>query len=284
MASIRMSDSLRRNILNNFKKQIKAVYSDNTGLDEHVQGIVAKMHSPEAIDLIDRSIQLDKDYAIYQDPLDPVAEFNSNYFVTVHSIGFIMNPNRPDKDNCTMLTGVLDKSHHSNEFVWHKPYISSYNSNNTTETTSEFYLEGDVAFNIKLQTSVVFDRFQRPDVNKAWDSPSGQDIYKYQNPIIISKTDDIAALTSYAEGTLKLTESITTMEALLQECTTLKRFLDAWPAGLECVPQDVVNKMHATTVKPKSGPIKPAFNAATFLPDEVKEEMNSAVLTSKLLS
>ena len=74
------------------------------------------------------------------------------------------------------------------------------------------------------------------------------------------------------------------METLLQECTTLKRFLDAWPAGLECVPQDVVNKMHATTVKPKSGPIKPAFNAATFLPDEVKEEMNSAVLTSKLLS
>jgi len=30
--------------------------------------------------------------------------------------------------------------------------------------------------------------------------------------------------------------------------------------------------------------LAPKFNAETLLPDEVKEQMNSAVLTSKLLS
>tara|TARA_R110002020_G_scaffold45642_2_gene130418 strand:- start:863 stop:1699 length:837 start_codon:yes stop_codon:yes gene_type:complete len=278
MASVRMSDSLRSKIKKNFEKQIRTAYSNSSELQPFVQNLINSSLSDIELELIERDVQLAKDVWEYKNP-NGVYEKRTNaaYNDTFHfnsnkKIAFILNPARSDSEDCTFL----DTS--SNKNRWHKSYYSSYREK--TFPPSDTFQEGDVSLILELTKSVTTT--VNPDISQVWSADGNELELSY--PFIISKEETLTAISTYAEGTLKIDKSIETMSNLLKECTTLKRFLDAWPAGKDCVPQEVLNKQFEAAKPRSAGPSAPKFNAETLLPDEVKEQMNSAVLTSKLLS
>lgn len=68
-----------------------------------------------------------------------------------------------------------------------------------------------------------------------------------------------------------------TIDRLLDECTTLKQFLQAWPAGKSFVPQDKINELHTKVTRiQKARQIKEDIN----FDDTV---VNKVVLTAKLM-
>ena len=276
MASVRMSDSLRSEIKRNFKKQVRTAYSNSSELQPFVQKLINASISDKELDLIKRDLELSKDVWEYKNPGENYSELTpddlkystSLHFYAKNKVAFILNANRPDSEDCTFL---------STKETWHKSYYSRYQEKDMS--ASLYYQIGDVPLILELTTPVTM--LLDHDISTLWASDKNEPELKH--PIIISKQETLDVISTYAEGTLKIDKSIETMHNLLQECTTLKRFLDAWPAGKDCVPQNVLNK-HFAEAKPKTGPLAPKFNAATLLPDEIKEQMNGAILTSKLLS
>lgn len=68
-----------------------------------------------------------------------------------------------------------------------------------------------------------------------------------------------------------------TVSSLLEECTTLKQFLQAWPAGEAFVPQDKINELHTKVTRiQKARQIKEDINF-----DDTA--VNKVVLTAKLM-
>ena len=68
-----------------------------------------------------------------------------------------------------------------------------------------------------------------------------------------------------------------TVSNLLEECTTLKQFLQAWPAGEAFVPQDKMNELHTKVTRiQKARQIKEDINF-----DDTA--VNKVVLTAKLM-
>jgi hypothetical protein len=64
------------------------------------------------------------------------------------------------------------------------------------------------------------------------------------------------------------------ISSILDKCTTLKQFLDAWPAGKTLVDQELIQKMHEKP--PKKEPSK-------FVPPEASINLNTVVLTKKII-
>ena len=277
MASVRMSESLRDKIQKKFEEQIRTAYSNSSELQPFVQDLINCSISDEELKLIERDVKLAKDVWEHQNPGEVYEErSNKNTYDTLHfnskkEVAFILNPARPDYDDCTFLDTSSSKQ-------WHRSYYSRYQEK--TFSPSATFQEGDVTLRLELNTPVMMAVDH--DISQVWAADGDELQLSY--PFIISKEETLLAISTYAEGTLKIDKSIETMKNLLAECTTLKRFLDAWPAGKDCVPQDVLNKQFETAKPRSAGPLPPKFNAETLLPDEVKEQMNSAVLTSKLLS
>ena len=68
-----------------------------------------------------------------------------------------------------------------------------------------------------------------------------------------------------------------TIDSLLDSCTTLKQFLQAWPAGESFVPQDKINELHTKVTRiQKAQQIKEDINF-----DDTA--INKVVLTAKLM-
>jgi len=277
MASVRMSESLRDKIQKKFEEQIRTAYSNSSELQPFVQDLINCSISDEELKLIERDVKLAKDVWEYQNPGEVWEErSNKKYDTSLHfnsknEVAFILNPARSDYENCTFLDTSSSKQ-------WHKSYYSRYQEK--TFPPSATFQEGDVTLRLELSSPVMMAVDH--DISQVWAADGDELQLSY--PFIISKEETLLAISTYAEGTLKVDKSIETMKNLLSECTTLKRFLDAWPAGKDCVPQEVLNKQFETAKPRGDGPLAPKFNAETLLPDEVKEQMNSAVLTSKLLS
>ena len=277
MPSVRMSESLRDKIQKKFEEQIRTAYSDSSELQPFVQNLINSSISDIELELIERDTQLSKDVWEHRNPGEVYEERsqktydNCTHFNSKNEVAFILNPARPDYDDCTFLDTSSSKQ-------WHKSYYSRYQEK--TYPPSNSFQEGDVPLKLELSTPVMMAVDH--DISQVWAAEGNEISLNY--PFIISKEETLLAISTYAEGTLKIDKSIETMKNLLAECTTLKRFLDAWPAGKDCVPQDVLNKQFEAAKPRGAGPLAPKFNAETLLPDEVKEQMNSAVLTSKLLS
>jgi len=277
MPSVRMSESLRDKIQKKFEEQIRTAYSNSSELQPFVQNLINSSISDIELQLIERDTQLSKDVWEHRNPGEIYEERsnktydNCHHFNSKSEVAFILNPARPDYDDCTFLDTGSSKP-------WHKSYYSRYQEK--TYPPSSTFQEGDVPLKLELSTPVMMAVDH--DISQVWAADGNEISLNY--PFIISKEETLLAISTYAEGTLKIDKSIETMKNLLAECTTLKRFLDAWPAGKDCVPQDVLNKQFEAAKPRGAGPLAPKFDAETLLPDEVKEQMNSAVLTSKLLS
>ena len=278
MASVRMSGELRDKIFKNFEQQLYKVYEDNSGLQDYLKSILESFYSVEERQLMQDYLDVHERLFRMKYPKKNHEEFSpKKYFGTVYGnrnsdfnwvreVHFIINPHRPDKESLTFMTGD----------DWHETYTNSYNDKLTPPSSN--YVTGDYCLTLKLEEPIQL--VQKHDSSQIW-AAEGR-IKSFTNPIIISSDVDVDNIEKFAEGTIKINESKTQIKHLLDSCTTLKRFLDTWPAGKDSVPQEYLNKMFETA-KPSVPSTAPKFDPDSILPDEVKEQMNSAVLTSKLM-
>jgi len=278
MASVRMSGELRNRIYSNFKKQLYKVYENNSGLQDYLKSIVESFYSVEERQIMKDYLEVHKRLFRMKNPNKNHEEFSpKKYFQTsygsrhsdfnwVRQIHFIVNPNRPATESLTFMTGG----------DWHESYTNQYDDK--VSPASDNYVDGDFGLTLKLDEPIQL--VQQHDSSQIW-SASGK-VKSYTNPIIVSSDIDVDNIENFAEGTIKINESKTQIKHLLDNCTTLKRFLDTWPAGKDSVPQEYLDKMFETAT-PATPSTLPKFDPNAILPDEVKEQMNSAVLTSKLM-
>jgi len=276
MASVRMSGELQDKIFKNFKEQIYKVYADNSGLQDYLKSIMESFYSVEERELMSDYMELHERLFRFKYPKFNHEEFSpKKYFGSyqgpkdfnqVREVHFIINSDRPDEESLTFMIGE----------DWHPGYMNRYDDKENAP--SDNYLDGDISLTLKLDEPIQF--IQKHDRSNIWSADGNID--SYTNPIIISSPTDINNINTFAEGTIKINESKVQIKHLLKSCTTLKRFLDTWPAGKDCVPQKYLDKMFEAA-KPSVPSNLPKFDPNAILPDEVKEEMNSTVLTSKLL-
>ena len=71
------------------------------------------------------------------------------------------------------------------------------------------------------------------------------------------------------------------MDNFLEGCTTLKKFLDEWPGAESLVPERYIQQMF--TKKVNSTTNQADLLSKRTLNTDFKEEMQAAILTSKLL-
>lgn len=277
MASVRMSGELRDKIFKNFEQQLHKVYENNSGLQDYLKSILESFYSVEERQLMQDYLDVHERLFRMKYPKKNHEEFSPKKYFTVYGnrnsdfnwvreVHFIINPHRPDKESLTFMTGD----------DWHETYTNSYNDKLTPPSSN--YVTGDYCLTLKLEEPIQL--VQKHDSSQIW-AAEGR-IKSFTNPIIISSDVDVDNIEKFAEGTIKINESKTQIKHLLDSCTTLKRFLDTWPAGKDSVPQEYLNKMFETA-KPSVPSTAPKFDPDSILPDEVKEQMNSAVLTSKLM-
>jgi hypothetical protein len=277
MASVRMSGELRDKIFRNFEQQLYKVYENNSGLQDYLKSILESFYSVEERQLMQDYLDVHERLFRMKYPKKNHEEFSpKKYFGSygrnsdfnwVREVHFIINPNRPATESLTFMVGD----------DWHEEYTNSYNDKLTPPSNN--YVDGDYSLTLKLEEPIQL--VQQHSSSQIWAAEDKQ-IKSLTNPIIISSDVDVDNIEKFAEGTIKINESKTQIKHLLDSCTTLKRFLDTWPAGKDSVPQEYLNKMFEAA-KPSVPSTAPKFDPDSILPDEVKEQMNSAVLTSKLM-
>ena len=101
------------------------------------------------------------------------------------------------------------------------------------------------------------------------------------NGFCITDPELISLITTFSEGTLKATNSVNTLDSFLEDCTTLKKFLDEWPGAEGLVPERFLQQMF--TKKVNSTTNQADLLSKRTLDTDFKEEMQAAILTSKLL-
>ena len=278
MASVRMSSELRDRIFKNFEQQLYKVYENNSGLQDYLKSILESFYSVEEREIMKDYLDVHERLFRMKHPKKNHEEFSpKKYFQTsygsrhsdfnwVREVHFIINPNRPATESLTFMTGD----------DWHESYTNEYNDKITPASNN--YVDGDYCLTLKLDEPIQL--VQQHNSSQIW-AAEGR-VNSFTNPIIISSDVDVDNIEKFAEGTIKINESKTQIKHLLDSCTTLKRFLDTWPAGKDSVPQTYLDKMFETAT-PATPSTLPKFDPNAILPDEVKEQMNSAVLTSKLM-
>tara|TARA_R100000951_G_scaffold79338_1_gene67328 strand:+ start:996 stop:1853 length:858 start_codon:yes stop_codon:yes gene_type:complete len=278
MASVRMSGELRDKIFKNFERQLYKIYENNSGLQDYLKSVLESFYSVEERQLMQDYLEVHERLFRMKYPKKNHEKFSSKKyfgmtygstatdFNWVRKVHFIINPNRPATESLTFMVGD----------DWHESYTNSYNDK--IAPASSNYVDGDYCLTLKLEEPIQL--VQQHDSSQIWAAENR--VTSFKNPIIISSDVDVDNIEKFAEGTIKINESKTQIKHLLDSCTTLKRFLDTWPAGKDSVPQEYLDKMFETT-KPATPSNLPKFDPNAILPDEVKEQMNSAVLTSKLM-
>ena len=277
MARVRMSGELRDRIYKNFKEQIYKVYENNSGLQDYLKSILESFYSVEERELMNDYLKLHERIFRFKNPKKANEEFSpKKYFKGYHGrsdfnqvreINFVINSHRPHNESLTFMTGE----------DWHPGYTNRYDDKENPP--SDNYVDGDVSLTLQLDEPIQL--VQTHERNGIWSAE--ENLESYKNPIIVSSSTDISDINKFAEGTIKINESKLQIKHLLKSCTTLKRFLDTWPAGKDCVPQEYLDRMFAENKPKGTTATMPKFDPNAILPDEVKEEMNSTVLTSKLL-
>ena len=292
MATVRMSKVLQDEILKNFKQQCATAYANNNGVGDFMDDVYSSIHPSNFIDVINS-------WCEYTNVINKFAIANNLEigwrgnikipelpFYTEKNIYFIVNSLRPDAENRTQLDTWARESYNSEPVANREIY------------PAENFVQGDKL--IRLRTKdipfpSVFTENQRDIFNNMNENipfvypPSSDNHYylhddfrdnivKVNYPIVISTQQDVDRFQTVAEGTFKTEAAVENMEAYLLKLKTLKQFVDNWPGAENLVPQEYM-KRHATkTVRKKS-----VAEEIPELPDELKSDVNAAILENKLV-
>ena len=272
MASVQMSQTLREQILDLYRKKVDKTLRDEANVTETVQFI------------IDSFIDDDADFKAYLSVNKQVSElyqkleqrygtgnqygYHRNIQSTIISptteMGVICNPNRPISENLTFIGD------------WQYPYVDTDYEGNEQTKCSDNYVEGDIA--VKLEN---LDPYYLPiNTSVEYTSWRSKAYAPYANRAIII-TDPGLCESLSPVGTIEkqVDEAVAEFGTWLQDITTLKKFLDEVSGGTAFVPQEYLDRLNRKVVKKAT--VKPLPTAA--MPDALKKSINEVILEDKLM-
>lgn len=287
MATVRMSKTLIDQILKNFKEQCATAYADSTGVGDFVTDVHQSLHDDTFYTILE---EYQKYQALVDNYIQQKGETKASYynkhitspgfpFHTVNSVWFIVNPTRPITENRTQIE------------AWSMETYDAGPVETRDINLSENFVDGDELIELPITSSVQVK-------NQYNETASGMPFHKrpYQDreyglhddfrhkqtgakwPIIISSSIDVDRIKSVASGTFKIKQAVEDMENYLGKLSTLKQFVDNWPGAENLVPNEYMQKHAAKTVR-----AKPVAEQIPELPDELKSDVNAAILENKLV-
>jgi len=268
MASVPMSQTLREQIADNYKKQLYRTLRKEYNVQKAIDSII-----PMLTDDFDykKAIQMNKEYIELAKKLNTKYPSRSSYhksfpdliFSTTTKLGLVCNPNRPIDDN---LTYIHD---------WQFPYDVTPHGESEKETRSNQYVDGDIG--VKIEDLEPFYMPYSTDLEyTSWRS---NDYAPYShNALVITDPQLCALFSPIGEIEQKVEASLKTFTAWLDGVTTLKKFLDEISGGLNLVPEEYKQRL---TAKPKKA--KPSKLPDNAIPESLKNSLNEVILENKLL-
>ena len=272
MASVNMSGTLREQITANYRIQLEKAYRKTHQIQPTIDQIgeyLLNVH-PSFVKLveideqyIETFKQFNKEKDIDQGYSSPIS--SSEHIKPIDQLGIICNPNRPPEENMTMIEN------------WHAPYLEmDWNDEEEEKPASDNYVEGDVA--VKLDNVNLYSPYKfNLAYERGWRSKGFAPNADFA--LVVTDKEMCNSLSPIGEIESKLNTEVDKFEKSISSITTLKRFLDEWPAGKSLIPSEYIDRMNKKTVRRKST----ATTVEQLIPDELKEEMNEVILTNKLM-
>jgi hypothetical protein len=275
MASVQMSQTLRDQITENYKKQLYSAYRQThdvqPAIDTITQGIMD--NDPEFTALC----KLQEDYkdvigmvkTRYSDGRsyygnDKVSDYIVNPSTT---LGLICNPDRPILEHGTYIT------------EWHMAYKDEYSSDlGKMKKPSDNFLEGDIPVQLTDLHPYYAPTKLSIEYHRGWHKQHYAP-HVDGTAIIVSDPVLCAHLAPIGEIEIKVGKDVATFEEYIAKITTLKRFIDEWPGGKGLVPDEYLQRMLTKKVPSQANRMTPD----QVIPDELKEQMNEVLLTNKLM-
>lgn len=259
MASVRMTKHLRSAIVAKFREALVATTQKNPKIVDLGDKLYEMVHSPLEMEWLQLTEKLMASY-------DGTAQKRKNAMGvnTASAIYVILCPNQAEN----IAKGNQEKAYENlymlSEWESKANKYSGRTSKNPGEISVEIPLSGEKPMIIRQDH---------------WYS-TYDNVTTIRNGFCIADKELIELILAFTEGSVKVTDSIDQLDEFLSRCTTLKKFLDEWPGAESLVPNNYIQKMFEKAVKtsvPHSQIIK-----QNKLEENFKDEMNAAILTSKL--
>jgi hypothetical protein len=278
MASVQMSQRLRDDIADAYEKQLHLAYRKEHNVQPAVDYIMSAIQDDEFNTLVATAEQYENlSQKLEQKHGDPNRRgyYNSTLGFSVEknligkpdNIAVICNPNRPQKDNMTIV------------FDWSTAYQEKgYDNKMEKHPCSDNYVEGDVPVRIEKLQSFAAPVRTNLELNRGWGqnkfyAPYADCAYVITEPKICQQLMPIGQIEDKAAKDLQV------FKEYIAKITTLKKFLDEWPGGKDLVPEEDIQRMTKKVVRKKSDKNTPE----NIIPNVLKEQMNEVILTNKLL-
>ena len=259
MASVRMTKDLRSGILNKFREALVATTLKNPKIIDLGDKLYEMVHTPLELEWLQLTEKLIHSY-------DGTSQRRKNAMGTntANELHFILCPNQEENIQKGLQTEKYENFFMCEEWTSKPNKYSGREQNNPGELGVSVPMSGEKPMIV--------------DQNHWYSSYDNQT--SIRNGFCIIDKELLNLVRDFSEGSIRVTESIDQLDEFLSGCTTLKKFLDEWPGADSLVPEHYIQKMFDKAVKtsvPHSNIL-----AQNKLADTFKEEMNAAILTTKL--
>tara|TARA_Y100000592_G_scaffold51823_1_gene81952 strand:+ start:189 stop:1061 length:873 start_codon:yes stop_codon:yes gene_type:complete len=287
MATVRMSKTLIDQILKNFAEQCATAYANSTGVGDFVTDVHQSLHDDMFFTIIE---EYHKFQVLVGNYIVQKSERNASYynrhieaprfpFTIVNSVPFVVNPARPDSQNRTQIE------------AWSMETYDAGPVETRDINLPENFVDGDELIELPITSSIeVTNQYsekingmpfhKRPNLERSYGL---HDDFRHKQtgakwPIIISASTDVERIKTVASGTFKIKQAVEDMENYLGKLSTLKQFIDNWPGADNLVPDEYMQRHAKKTVRTKT-----VAEQIPDLPDELKSDVNAAILENKLV-
>jgi hypothetical protein len=296
MASVQMSQTLREQMLENYRRQVRAAYESKSGVAEVVSDIRKKVSdkvplindfislSSEAEALLkdfkyqvtenivgDKSSALRKSEAFWKSSMFDSWGGKPNILSLKPSnkIYAVINDQRPIEEN---LEHIFDW----NEEYEYQDYYKT--SGNTHKQKSDNHMDGDMYFEYEFTEPVLLP-FTLDGAMSNYQAENRDYSPHIEIGLVISDPEMYNVLKQVPETDMKVADAVQKMEDCLMQFTTLKKFLDQFSGGMSLVPEEYKQRLAKKAQPRKPVQVKPEV----VIPDDIKEEMAEVVFENSLL-
>jgi len=269
MASVQMSQTLRDHITTNYKKALYKTLAEVNNITSAIDSIVKHFKSDKNFQKL---LDLNETYIPLAETLEQkypsVSQYRSNFSKEIlelqNEMGIICNPKRPISDNFTFVKN------------WSYPYEMTDYNGVVEKQEGKNFCNGDIGVSIKnidffyfpMQTSLSYNNWRTTTYSPYADSA-----------VIITDPKLCEQLSPIGSIEVEVGKKSETFNEWLKTITTLKKFLDEVPSGLDFVPDEYKERLQRKT-KPKKKSIAPPLD---IMPDSLKNTFNEVILENKLL-
>jgi len=293
MASVSMSGTLKEQMLENYRKQVKSAYETKTGVSNVVDQIRNQMK--DKVPMVEKFTQL-KDTAesllddFKKQTLELVGAHASTDFWRssmfegsygsrpnilslnqTRNLHCVINPNRDIEDNLSYI------------FEWNPMYeLDEYyirQGQPSTKPASANYVSGDLYFRYEFSTPLLLP-LRLNGQHSSYEAKNRDYAPTVFVGLVISDPEMYNVLKQVSETDIKVAEAVKSMKECLEQFTTLKKFLDEFSGGISIVPEEYKQRL-AKKAQPRSKPIQ--VKPESVIPDDIKSQMKEVVFESSLL-